>query len=128
MRRRVSRLLILGSLVAVPAWSEEGRIPIFESTVITESGKYVVIRDITTSLAVSVTGLFFHLQRFFRFNFERAPESLFMNFAGWMVSMASLMTIGLLVAILAALVWFVLASAVARAERREMETLLGAAS
>lgn len=92
------------------------------------SGLGVLLFCAGASLAVSVTGLFFHLQRFFRFNFERAPESLFMNFAGWMVSMASLMTIGLLVAILAALVWFVLASAVARAERREMETLLGAAS
>lgn len=80
------------------------------------------------SLAVSICGLFYHLQRFFRLNYMDAPESLFMNFAGWMISMSSMMTISLLVAILAALVWFVLSSAVARAEMREMETLLAAAS
>jgi uncharacterized membrane protein len=88
------------------------------------SGLGVLLFCSGASLAVAVCGLFFHLQRFFRHNFERAPESLFMNFAGWMVSISSMMTIGLLVAILAALVWFVLSSAVARAERREMETLL----
>lgn len=92
------------------------------------SGLGVLLFCSGASLAVSMCGLFFHLQRFFRLNFEQAPESLFMNFAGWMVSMSSMMTIGLLVAVLAALVWFVLSSAVARAERREMETLLAVGS
>jgi hypothetical protein len=77
---------------------------------------------------ISFSGLFYHLQRFFRLNFEKAPESLFMNFAGWMASMSSMMTIGLLVAILSALVWFVLSSAVARAEMQKMEALLAKGS
>lgn len=92
------------------------------------SGLSVLLFCSGASLVVSFSGLFYHLQRFFRLNFERAPESLFMNFAGWMASMSSMMTIGLLVAILSALVWFVLSSAVARAEMRQMEALLATGS
>ncbi len=40
--------------------------------------------------------------------------------------MSALMIAGLLTAILTALVWFLLANLVARAERREADVLLGA--
>jgi len=76
------------------------------------------------SLAVAFLGFLFHLQRFFRLNAQGAPETLFMNFAGWMVSISSLMTIGLMTAILAGLVWFVLSGLVIHNEAREMERLL----
>jgi len=76
------------------------------------------------TLAVAFLGFLFHLQRFFRLNAQGAPETLFMNFAGWMVSISSLMTIGLLTAILAGLVWFVLSGLVIHNEAREMERLL----
>jgi hypothetical protein len=76
------------------------------------------------SLAVSFLGFLFHLQRFFRVNSQGAPETLFMNFAGWMVSISSLMTIGMLTTILAGLVWFVLSGLVIHKEAREMERLL----
>lgn len=78
------------------------------------------------SLIVSGLGLLFHLQRFFRLNADLAPESLFMNFAGWMIQISSMMTVGLLTAILTALVWFVLVNLVARAERTEIGQLLAA--
>lgn len=76
------------------------------------------------SLAVAGLGFLYHLQRFFRLNSQGAPETLFMNFAGWMVSISSLMTVGLLTAILAGLVWFVLSGLVTRSEVREIESLL----
>jgi hypothetical protein len=76
------------------------------------------------SLAVAFLGFLFHLQRFFRVNAQGAPETLFINFAGWMISISSLMTIGLLTAILASLVWFVLSGLVIHREAREMERLL----
>lgn len=77
-----------------------------------------------SSLAVAGCGFLFHLQRFFRVNAEHAPESLFINFAGWMIQISSMMTIGLLTAILTALVWFVLSNLVARSERAEIDDLL----
>lgn len=77
-----------------------------------------------SSFAVAGCGFLFHMQRFFRLNVERAPESLFMNFAGFMIQISSMMTIGLLTAILSALVWFLLAGLVARAEMRQMDSLL----
>jgi len=76
------------------------------------------------SLGVAALGFLFHLQRFFRLNADGAPESLFMNFAGWMISISSLMSVGLLTAVLAGLVWFVLAGLVSRSEAREIEILL----
>lgn len=76
------------------------------------------------SLLISGLGLLFHLQRFFHGNFERAPESLFMNFAGWMAEMSSMMVAGLVTAILAGLLWFVLSSLVSRAEIRRVDILL----
>ncbi len=76
------------------------------------------------SLAVAGLGFLYHLQRFFRLNSIGAPETLFMNFAGWMVSISSLMTIGLLIAILAGLVWYVLSGLVSRSEARQIENLL----
>ena len=76
------------------------------------------------ALAVTGLGFLFHMQRFFRLNSEGAPETLFMNFAGWMVSISSMMTVGLLTATLAGLLWFVLSRLVARSEAREIEGLL----
>jgi len=76
------------------------------------------------SLATAGTGFLFHLQRFLRLNYAEAPKSLFMNFAGFAVGLSSMMTIGLLTSIFAALVWFVLTSLVSRSERRELESLL----
>lgn len=76
------------------------------------------------SVGIAFLGFLFHLQRFFRTNASGAPEYLFMNFAGWMVSISSLMTIGLLTAILAGMVWFALSSLVIHSEAREMERLL----
>ena len=78
------------------------------------------------SLAVTWCGFLFHIQRFFRLNYETAPESLFMNFAGWMATISFMMTLGLLVAMLTAMIWFVLFNLAARSERREVETLLEA--
>lgn len=80
------------------------------------------------SLAVAGLGFLYHLQRFFRINSDGAPETLFMNFAGWMISISSLMTIGLLTAILAGLLWFVLSSLVTRSETREIESILRASA
>lgn len=76
------------------------------------------------SLAVAGCGFLVHLQRFFRLNADQAPASLFTNFAGWMIQISSMMTVGLLTAILTALVWFVLSNLVARSERGEIESLL----
>lgn len=76
------------------------------------------------SLGICCCGFLFHLQRFFRINAPQAPESLFMNFAGWMIQISSMMTVGLLTAMLTALVWFVLTNLVARAERAEVDALL----
>lgn len=78
------------------------------------------------SLAVAACGFLFHMQRFFRLNFEKAPESLFMNFAGFMIQISSMMTIGLFTSVLSALVWFLLAGLVARAEMRQMDSMLKA--
>jgi hypothetical protein len=80
------------------------------------------------SLAVAFTGFLFHLQRFFRLGAERAPESLFMDFAGWMVAISSLMNVGLLVALFGGLAWFILSGLAARAEARRMESLLRSAA
>jgi hypothetical protein len=79
-----------------------------------------------TSLAVTGCGFLFHIQRFFRRNWEAAPDSLFVNFAGWMATMSFMMILGLLLAMLTALIWFVLVNLAARSERREIEELLGA--
>jgi hypothetical protein len=78
------------------------------------------------SVAVTGLGFLFHIQRFFRLNYELAPESLFMNFAGWMATISFMMILGLLLAMLTALIWFVLINLAARSERREVEELLGA--
>lgn len=78
------------------------------------------------SLAVATCGFLYHLQRFFRLNANDAPEALFTNFAGWMIEISSLMTLGLLGAILTGLVWYALTRLVSRAERRQVEALLEA--
>ena len=80
------------------------------------------------SLGIAGLGFLYHLQRFFRLNANGAPESLFLNLAGWMISISSLMTVGLLTAILAGLVWFVLSRLVSRCEAREIESLLRSAA
>jgi hypothetical protein len=77
------------------------------------------------SLVVAMGGLLFHLQRFFRINADGAPESLFMNFAGWMATISSMMVAGLLTAILAGFLWFILTRLVARIEVRRVESLVG---
>ncbi len=64
------------------------------------------------SLAVAGLGFLYHLQRFFRHNADGAPEALFRNLAGWLISISSLMTVGLLTAILAGMVWFVLSQGI----------------
>lgn len=78
------------------------------------------------SVAVTGCGFLFHIQRFFRLNYEMAPESLFMNFAGWMATISFMMILGLLLAMLTALIWFVLINLATRSERREVEALLKA--
>ncbi len=80
------------------------------------------------SLAIAGLGFLYHLQRFLRLNANGAPEALFRNLAGWMISISSLMTVGLLTATLAGLVWFVLSRLVSRSEAREMESLLRSAA
>ena len=91
-----------------------------------KTGLGVLLFCAGASFAVAGCGFLYHIQRFFKLNYQDAPESLFMNFAGWMFSISSMMTVGLLVSILTALVWFFLSGLVARAEMREMETLLEA--
>ena len=88
------------------------------------SGLGVLLFCAGASLAVSGCGFLFHLQRFFRLNAGDAPESLFMKFAGWMIGISSLMTLGLLAAILIGLVWYALAGMVSRAEMREVDALI----
>lgn len=80
----------------------------------------------SASLAVTACGFLFHIQRFFRLNYEAAPEALFMNFAGWMATISFMMILGLLLAMLTALIWFVLINLATRSERRQVEELLGA--
>jgi hypothetical protein len=90
------------------------------------SGLGVLLFFAGASVSVAACGFLFHLQRFFRLNYEMAPESLFRNLAGWMATISSTMTVGLLMAILTALIWFVLSNLAMRAERREIEALLAA--
>jgi len=78
----------------------------------------------SASLVVALGGLLFHLQRFFRLNAKQAPESLFMNFAAWMATLSSMMVAGLLTAILAGFLWFILSRLVARIEVRQVEDLV----
>jgi hypothetical protein len=80
------------------------------------------------SMGVAGLGLLYHLQRFLMTHADEAPEALFREFAGWMISISSLMVAGLLTAILAGLVWFVLTMLVARAETSRVENLLQAAA
>ena len=49
-----------------------------------------------------------------------------MNFAGWTATISFMMILGLLLAMLTALTWFVLINLATRSERREVEELLGA--
>lgn len=78
------------------------------------------------SLGLAICGFLFDLKEFFRVSADEAPEALFYNFAGWTLRISSLMTIGLVVAFLTALVWFVLTNLIARGEAREIEALLTA--
>jgi hypothetical protein len=58
---RTSLLVTLALLIpAIPAWSGEGRIPVYGATVITEPGHYLVTRDITvngTVVEIQVDGV-----------------------------------------------------------------------
>jgi hypothetical protein len=89
------------------------------------SGLSVLLFLAGASLAVSGCGLLYHMRWYADQAVEGAPETVFMMYAGWMLASSSMMIVGLLTAILTALVWFMLASLVSRAENREADTLLG---
>ncbi len=79
------------------------------------------------SLAISVTGFFYHL-RWYAFQvWDGGPEKMFGLLSNWILAISSLMIIGLLTAIFTALVWFLLAGLVARAENRQAAVLLAPA-
>ncbi len=79
------------------------------------------------SLAVSICGFFYHLRWYALQTWEGAPETVFGLFGNWTLAISSMMIIGLLTAILSALIWFLLVSMVARTESREADALLAAA-
>ena len=81
----------------------------------------------TASLALSACGFFYHLRWYAFQTWEKAPETVFMMFGNWTLAISSMMIIGLLTAIFAALAWFVLANLVARVENREAQALLAGA-
>jgi hypothetical protein len=89
------------------------------------SGLSVLLFIAGASLAVSSCGLFYNMRWLAFRAFEGAPESVFRMAGGWFLATSSMMIIGLLTAILSALVWFLLANLVARAESREAVALLG---
>jgi len=79
------------------------------------------------SLVVAACGFFYHLRWYAFEAHDRAPEAAFMIAGNWMLAISSMMILGLLTAILTSLVWFLLASLVARVEKREADALLTAA-
>ena len=76
------------------------------------------------SLMLSACGFFYHLRWYAFQTWERAPEAVFMMFGNWMLAISSMMIIGLLTAVFAALAWFLLSSLVTRIENREADALL----
>jgi len=79
------------------------------------------------SLLVPLCGFFYHLRWYAFQTWDKAPEAVFTMYGNWTLAISSLMVISLLTAILTALVWFLLASLVARVENREADALLTAA-
>ena len=76
------------------------------------------------SVAIALCGLFYHLQ-WWAFAASDGPEERVFLLAGpWILAVSSLMVVSLLTAVLASLVWFLLARLVARIEHREAEALL----
>ena len=81
----------------------------------------------TASLMLSACGFFYHLRWYAFRTWERAPEAVFMMFANWTLAISSMMIIGLLTAVFAALAWFLLSSLVTRIENREADALIAGA-
>lgn len=81
---------------------------------------------VVASLAVSVSGFFFHLYQYAARAFAGAPETVFRMYGVWALLTSTMMILGLLTAILTALVWFLLSNLVARIEQREATSLLAA--
>ncbi|MDH3744587.1 MAG: hypothetical protein OES47_05735 [Acidobacteriota bacterium] len=76
------------------------------------------------SLMVSACGFLYHLRWYAFQTFEGAPETVFRMFGTWTLAISSMAIIGLLTAVLAAMVWFVLANLIAGIENREADALL----
>ena len=91
------------------------------------SGLGLLLFVSAASLALAVCGFFHHLRWYAMQAWQGAPEHLFGMFSNWTLAVSSLMIIGLLTAIFTALVWFLLAGLVARAENREAAALLASA-
>ena len=91
------------------------------------SGLGLLLFVSAASLALAVCGFFHHLRWYAMRAWQGAPEHLFGMFSNWTLAVSSLMIVGLLTAIFTALVWFLLAGLVARAENREAAALLGSA-
>ena len=88
------------------------------------SGLSVLLFLAAASLVVAVAGFFYHLRWYAFQTWDGAPEYVFRMFGNWTLAISSMMVIALLTAVFTALVWFLLASLVARAENREAEALL----
>lgn len=89
------------------------------------SGLGVLLFFAGTSLAVSVCGLVYNLRWYAYHSWKGAPESVFEMFTAWILATSAMMIIGLVTAILAALMWLLLANLVTRSEHREVDALLG---
>jgi hypothetical protein len=88
------------------------------------SGLSILLFLAAASLAVSVCGFFYHLRWYAFQTFEGAPEGVYSMFATWLLAISSMMIIGLLTAILTAIIWYLLEKLVVRIENREANALL----
>ncbi len=88
------------------------------------SGLGVLLFLAAASLAISVCGFFYHLRWYAYQTYEGAPETVFVMFATWTRAISSMMVVGLLTAVLTAVVWFLLTSLVTRIEGRRADALL----
>ena len=91
------------------------------------SGLGALVFLAAASLMLSVCGFFYHLRWYAFQTREQAPETVFMMFGNWTLAISSMMIIGLLTAIFAALAWFLLVNLVTRIENRQAEALLAGA-
>ena len=78
------------------------------------------------SLALSACGFFYHLRWWAFHTYDLAPEAFWAIAGNWALAISSMMVLGLLTAILAALAWFVLSSLAIRIEHRQADALLTA--